>query len=153
MKHKVLRIPIYRQYCPDCGNTISLLPDFLVPWARFATWVREAAIVRRRKGFTYREIMESTTSAAVRFSRRTLKRWWKRYTLKTDAAALWVAKQLVASGSDEDLLRMYPAKIAPVLADTLDWFEQLLLRFSPVKPCRRGYWSFLNRRLPEGAWL
>lgn len=152
-KREVFRIPIYRQYCPDCGKTISLLPDFLVPWARFATWVREAAMIRRQKGFTCRQTIESTTWMAVRYSRRTLKRWWKRYTLQVNAAALWVAKQLTSSSFDEDLLRMYPSKIAPTPANTLDWFEQLILRYSPVKPWKRGYWSFLNTRLPESVRL
>lgn len=152
-KCDVIRIPIYRQYCPDCGKTISLLPDFLIPWARFATWVREAAMIRRSKGFSYRRTLETTTAVAFRYSRWTLKRWWKSYALKVDAAALWVAKQLISSEKDEDLLRMYPAKIKPTRADTLDWFELLLVRYSPVKPWKRGYWSFLNTRLPEELWL
>lgn len=152
-KREVIRIPIYRQYCPDCGKTLSLLPDFLVPWARYATWVREAAMLRKRKGFTCRQIIESTTVASLGYSRRTLKRWWKTHFLQVDIAALWVAKQLTSVGTNEDLLGMYPTKITPIPQDTLDWFEELLLRYSPVKPWRRGYWSYLNTRLPAAARL
>lgn len=36
-------IPIYRWLCPNCGTTVSLFPDFLIPWARFTKWVRESA--------------------------------------------------------------------------------------------------------------
>lgn len=152
-KHETVQIPIYRQYCPACGKTVSLLPDFLVPWARFVTWVREAAIARRQKGFSWRQTAESTTVSAVRYSRRTLKRWWKRHLLRAAPAALWVAGQLVSSGFEGDLLRIYPAKIAPLPADTLRWLEKLLSVYSPVGAWRRGYWAFLNTLLPKAARL
>ena len=87
-KDEIVQIPIFRQYCPACGKTISLLPDFLIPWARFATWVREAAMTRRQIGFTWRQTAESTTAPAVRYSLRTLKRWWKRYLLRAASTAL-----------------------------------------------------------------
>ncbi|MEB3104059.1 DUF6431 domain-containing protein, partial [Ferviditalea candida] len=152
-KQEVIRIPIYRQYCPECGKTISLLPDFLVPWARFATWVREAAMTRRQKGFTWHQATESTTAPPVWYSRRTLKRWWKRYLHRAAGAALWVAGQLVSSGFDGDLLRIYPAKIAPTTADTLSWLEKLLSVYSPAGSWRRGYWTLLNIWLPEAVRL
>lgn len=152
-KREIIQIPIYRQYCPDCGKTITLLPDFLVPWARFVTWVREAAMNRRQMGFTCRQTINSTSAVALRYSRRTLGRWWKRYVLQAISAALWVAGQLAASGSDEDLLRMYPAKIAPTPAYTLSWLDKLLIIYSPVRSWRRGYWSMLNTRLPASARL
>jgi len=148
-KNETIRIPIYRQHCPDCGKTISLLPDFLVPWARFASWVREAAMTRRQKGFTWQQAAESTTTPAIRYSRRTLKRWWKRYLHRAASAALWIAGQLVSSDFDSDLLRIYPAKVAPTSADTLSWLEKLISVYSPAGSWRRGYWPFLNTRLPE----
>ncbi|WP_372775682.1 DUF6431 domain-containing protein [Paenibacillus sp. 79R4] len=49
-KKEVARIPVYRWYCPDCKITFSLLPDFLVPWARHTTWVRESAITANTRG-------------------------------------------------------------------------------------------------------
>lgn len=146
-KREMLLIPIYRQYCPDCGTTISLLPDFLVPWARCATWIREAAMVRRQKGFTWREVQTSTASPAVRPSRRTLKRWRKRYEQRASSAAMQLADQLTRSGYDGDLLGMYPEKINPGPADTLNWLQKLLRIYCPVKPWRRGYRVFLNARL------
>jgi hypothetical protein len=152
-KQEMLRIPIYRQYCPDCGTTVSLLPDFLVPWARFATWVREAAMIRRQKGFSWRQTLTSTTSSAFRCSRRTMKRWWKRFAERASSAAMWVAGQLTRSGYDGDLLGMYPKKVNPELADTLNWLQKLLSIYCPVKPWRRGYWTFLNLRLPVAEQL
>lgn len=152
-KREMLRIPIYRQYCPDCGTTVSLLPDFLVPWARCVTWVREAAMVRRQKGFTWRQILTSTASPSVRYSRRTLKRWRKRYEQKAASAAMRLASQLTRAGYDGDLLGMYPEKINPGPADTLNWLQKLLSIYCPVKPWRRGYWAFLNTRLPVAEQL
>jgi hypothetical protein len=152
-KQETIQIPIYRQYCPSCGKTITLLPDFLVPWARVATWVREAAINRWQQGFTYRQTVESTTATVTRYSRRTLKRWWKAHLVKANSAAIWIARKLTFSGFDEDLLRMYPSKISPTSADTLQWLRQLLLLFTPLKPWRRGYWTFLNVQLPKDARL
>lgn len=149
----IVQIPIYRQFCPSCGKTISLLPDFLVPGARFATWVREAAMTRRLNGFTWRQVAENTSAPAVRCSRRTLKRWWQRYLRRAASAALWIAGQLVSSGFDGDLLRSYPSKVAPQPADTLDWLMQLLSVYTPAGSWRRGYWTLINTRLPESAQL
>lgn len=152
-KREMKWIPIYRQYCPECGTTVSLLPDFLVPWARFATWVREAAMIRRQKGFTWRQILTRTASLAFRCSRRTLKRWWKRYAERASSVAIWVAGQLTRAGYDRDLLGMYPEKVNPHPADTLNWLQKLLSIYCPVKPWRRGYWTFLNLRLPVAEQL
>lgn len=152
-KSEIVLIPIYRQICPSCGKTVSLLPDFLVPWARFATWVREAAMTRRQSGFTWRQMAESTTAPAVRCSHRTLKRWWQQYLQRAAFAALWVASELVSLGFDGDLLRSYPSKIAPKPADTLEWLKQLLSVYIPAGSWRRGYWTLLNTRLPVPARL
>lgn len=153
MKHEVIQIPIYRRYCPTCGMTISLLPEFLIPWARYATWVREAALKRKRKGFSWRQIAESTTAPTVRYCRRTLKRWWARYLYRAANAALWVAGKLVAQGANEDMFRLYPTMINPTPLDTLDWLNKLLSRYIPPGVSRRGYWPLLNSRLPAESRL
>jgi hypothetical protein len=152
-KLEMLSIPIYRQYCPMCGITVSLLPDFLVPWARCTTWIREAAMLRRQKGFTWREVQTSTASPAVRSCRRTLKRWQKRYEQRASSAAMRIAEQWTRSGYDGDLLSMYAEKINPGPADTLDWLQKLLRIYCPVKSWRRGYWAFLNAQLPVAEQL
>lgn len=152
-KHEVILIPIYRWYCPACNKTISLLPEFLIPWARYATWVREAALKRKRKGFPWRQIAESTTTSSVRYSFRTLKRWWARHLHRAANAALWVAGQFIAGGVDEDMLRLYPTMMNPTPMDTLDWLNKLLSRFIPAGASRRGYWTFLNAGLPAASRL
>lgn len=150
---ELIRIPVYRQFCPECKTAISLLPDFLVPWARYATWIREAAITRRTHGMTWRQTAINTTIPAVRYSKRTLKRWWKRYVTKAEFAAMWIAKELVSSGYNEDLLKMYPEKVTPQPTDTNRWLQKLQTFYCPFNPWRRGYWSFLNVRLPASGWL
>ncbi|MDQ0114111.1 DUF6431 domain-containing protein [Paenibacillus harenae] len=147
-KHCFYRIPIYRLYCPDCGKTISLLPDFLVPWARYATWVREAVITRKIQGRSYRQVRKTTTVPAVRFSLSTMKRWWKRHIHTASSVALWIAEQLTLFSSDRDLLRMYPSHVAAKPVDTLLWLQQLLSLYTPVHPWRQGYWALLNSRMP-----
>lgn len=152
-KKEVFVIPIYRCYCPTCKKTISLLPEFLIPWARYTTWVREAALTRKRKGFSWRQVTESTTAPSVRYNRRTLKRWWTRHLHRAADAALWVAGQFIAEGADEDLLRLYPTMMNPTPIDTLDWMNNLLSRYIPAGGSRRGYWPFLNSRLPAESRL
>lgn len=142
------QIPIYRLYCPDCGRTVSLLPDFLVPWARVVTWVREAAISRKLQGLSYRQVKITTTAPAVRYSRSTIKRWWKRHFRTASSIALWIAGQLISSGIHEDLLRRYPSQVAASPMGTLHWLQQLLALYTSVHPWRQGYWAWLNSRLP-----
>jgi len=38
------RLPVLRVYCPACGKTYTLLPDFLTPRHRYQTPVREAVV-------------------------------------------------------------------------------------------------------------
>jgi len=144
-KQELFHIPIYRWLCPVCGTTVSLLPDFLIPWARFSTWVREAAMIRKRQGQSWRRIADGVTSAHIGLSPSTIKRWWNRALIKTASVSLWVAEQLVAAGCEEDLLRLLPKPVAATSVDTLRWLDQLMQRFAPGRSTLRGYWSFLNR--------
>ncbi|KKM09094.1 hypothetical protein SY88_20310 [Clostridiales bacterium PH28_bin88] len=51
------RIPIQRYRCPSCGKTFSLLPNFIAPWQRFHTGLREKALrLRFEDGLSWREI-------------------------------------------------------------------------------------------------
>lgn len=146
---EMIHIPIYRWLCPDCRTTVSLLPDFLVPWARFTTWVREAAIVRKRQGRTFRQITQSITTPILGVSITTVKRWCKRHRIKAGATGLWICSQLVADGWEEDLIRMHPHPVNPLPTDTIIWFEQLQKYYTSKTSRLRGFWSLLNVRLPR----
>jgi len=115
-----LRIPIYRWLCPKCGTTVSLLPDFLVPWARCATWIREGAIKRKRLGQSFRRIAETVISPRIGLSPRTIKRWWYRHLARAADASLWLARELVRSGCEADLLLLFPN---PVSSDPANVWE------------------------------
>lgn len=147
-KRQYIQIPIYRWFCPNCKITVSLLPDFLVPWARFTTWIREAVIVRKRKGFAWSHIMQSVTSLPMSVSISTVKRWWKRYLSIIQPLSLWLAQALVMAGCNEDLLRMYPRPVRSTQKDAVIWFEQLQTLYTSKDSHLRGYWSFLNTKLP-----
>ncbi|HEY0826844.1 MAG TPA: DUF6431 domain-containing protein [Bacilli bacterium] len=147
-KSEMIYIPIYRWLCPSCRTTLSLLPDFLVPWARFTTWVREAAMVRKRQGRSWHQIAATITLPQIGVSSSTVKRWWKHYVKKAAPVALWMAAQLVAAGCEHDLLRQHPRPVNPTPSDTVIWLKQLQEGYTSQDSRIRGYWSFLNARLP-----
>src|SRR5690606_26418243 len=121
-KSELIQIPIYRWLCPDCGTTVSMLPDFLIPWARFTTFVRESAIVRKLQGKSLKWVASSVTSTSIGVSRSTVKRWWKRKRSQLPSLALWLAAQLVTNGCEEDVLRTYPNPVAAKPEDSWIWF-------------------------------
>lgn len=152
-KRERIQLPIYRWLCPHCGVTVSLLPDFLVPWARFTTWVREAAIVRKRQGRSFRRIAETITTPVIGLSRNTVKRWWKRYLIQAATTSLWIASQLTAAGDEADLLHLHPKPVNASPIETALWLEQLQKRYTSEQHDLRGYWSFINTRAPYGHHL
>lgn len=152
-KREWLQIPIYRWYCPHCKMTVSLLPDFLVPWARFTTWTREAAIVRKRSGYSWQEIAHSIVSSFIHVSTSTVKRWWKKHLLRAQAASQWLAHRLTLSGYNGDLLRKHPHPVSASPLDTVIWLAELQKLYTSEHSRLRGYWSFLNASLPTHQCL
>lgn len=97
---KVYRIPIYRWRCAGCGATVSVLPDFLAPYAQFVSLIREGVVRRRLAGWSVAKITARTCSTAVGgLSQRTVFRWLAR---AQKGAAAWT-KML-----SDLLLRMQP---------------------------------------------
>lgn len=156
-KRRRVRLPIYRWYCPKCGQTLSVLPDFLVPGGHFVTQVREAALRRRMRGESFTRIAQGVASVNVGgVSPDTIKRWWTRYLQKCGDAAQWVAAELIKSGVKEDLLRLHSKGVNPTPLDTINWLGILLKKFfnrEHLGPPLQGYFCFLNARLPEKMWL
>jgi len=112
LKHHQFKISIYRWRCPKCGETLSVLPDFLVPWGHFVTPVREAALKRKKHGESLKQIAKGLVSVkAGGVSIDTIKRWWTRHLQKAGDAAQWVAGELIQAGVNEDLLRFYILKV------------------------------------------
>jgi hypothetical protein len=151
-KYECIPIPIYRWYCPLCGKTVSLFPDFLIPWARVVTTVREAAFNRRKKGISFVKISKNIISPSIGgISTDTIKRWWCRYLAQIDRTSIWVAGELIHLGDGEDLLRLHSKGVNPTPLQTLDWFHTLLQKYVlhfQFNPPLMGYLSFLNTHLP-----
>lgn len=152
-KTEYLCIPIYRWLCPKCGTTVSLLPDFLVPWARCATWIREGAIRRKHLGQSFRRIAETVISPRIGLSPRTIKRWWRQQLARAADASLWLAGELVRLRCEADLLRMFPNPVSPDPANVWEWLAELLQHYTPRPSRLRGYWAFLNARMPKNLFL
>ncbi|TCS66816.1 hypothetical protein EDD64_1561 [Effusibacillus lacus] len=152
-KHQAIQVPIYRWYCTECRKTLTVLPDFLIPWARFATTVRESAIVRRLQGLSLSQIIQGVASFAVGISAATVKRWWKRHLCQVNRVSLYMAGKLVERGTTQDLFHLYPRGVNPALADTAHWLRSLVQvyasYFSHGMYPLRGYWCWLNTQLPH----
>ena len=106
-------------------------------------------MVRKRQGQSFRWIARSVASFQIGVSPSTIKRWWKQLLHKSASASLWLAKELVESGWEEDLVRMHPKPVAAAASDAYLWLEQLLKRYAPGRSRLRGYWLYLNGRMPR----
>lgn len=152
-KHQTFQIPIYRWSCTACRKTLTVLPDFLIPWARFATTVRESVILRRLQGQSLSQIIQGVASFVIGISVATVKRWWKRHLCQVDRVSLFVGGKLVQRGNTQDLWHLYPRGINPVLADTAHWLRSLVQVYASYFTHGvyklRGYWCWLNTQLPR----
>ncbi len=156
-KHDQFKLPIYRWRCPQCGKTLSALPDFLVPGGHFATPIREAALKRRKSGESLKQIAKSVvTVKAGSISTKTIKRWWKQHLDKAGEVTQWLAGELIRSGVNDDLLRLHSQGVNPTPIDTLQWLTTLVQKYFQRLGLRQplmGYFGFINTRLPSSIWL
>ena len=151
-KYFSYRIRIYRWCCPECGKTISLMPTFLIPYARFYTPLRESAIKRRMNGESYNSIAEKIVSQKNGgLSMQTVKRWWKNFMKNVLPATNWLAGELIKLGEAEDLLRLHSTGVNPSICHTIKWFFMLAHKY--VSRFKRtnlwGLFTFINPRLPH----
>lgn len=154
-KRKYYQIPIYRWCCPNCGHTISALPNFLTPWGHFALPVREAALKRKADGQSWQKIMKNIVLDGI--SRRTIKRWWKCHLYKAAGTARWLCAELIHAGENEDLLRLHSCGINPTSQDTVHWLTTLVRKYLSLlalnpKPLM-GYFGILNTILPASKLI
>ena len=157
LKYRQFKLPIYRWRCPACGQTLSILPDFLVPWGHFVTPIREAALKRKEHGQSLKRIAKGIVSVkAGGISIDTIKRWWIRHLQKAGDAAQWLAGKLIQAGANEDLLRSHFQGVNPTPMDTVRWLTFLVKKYLnrlDLSPSLMGYFGFLNTRLPAKMWI
>lgn len=93
----ITRIPIYRRFCPSCGKTFSLLPDFLYPYYVHSGWILQKAwILRYIKAKSYNSIqtvISSNETGGISFN--TIKRWDCLWKLKRDSLIHLLLSHLV----------------------------------------------------------
>jgi len=128
-------IPIYRWFCPSCRKTCSVLPDFLRPYARFITLVREAVVRGRlRRGLPWSTLAQRLSSPAVSWlSEKTLRRWLGR---ARDLAGEWsqcLAERVLNFWPATDLYALAPRRESAdaalhFLLDVGDWYRRQMGR-------------------------
>lgn len=151
-------VPIYRRLCPDCGLSISLLPDFLTPRSAYQTPDRELAVgLCLFAGLTRRKAARlpcfTTASGVSLVSEKTVHRFLDRLTRAGKKVAALVVQQVLTYLPHVDLENLRPAgkqghaKILWGLGGRL--LE--LFRRDGLKIPEPGILRLLNRLLPVGT--
>lgn len=153
---RVFQIPIYRWRCPQCKKTLTVLPDFLKPYARFLALLREKAVWRRLAGWSWERIARAVSSPAVSIvSVRTLLRWFKR-------AGDWVSDRgteplgrLVTLAPGLEIHGLAAADTSPVALLTFlrQTGQHLYSHVGRPKPGHPGLYALLNRLLGGRPYL
>lgn len=101
---KVYTVPVYRWRCPGCERTVSVLPDFLVPYAQFVSLVREGVLRRWLRNWpVVRIAAEACTASADGLSERTVVRWLARLKQIAGGWAQLLANRLLLARPGSDL--------------------------------------------------
>lgn len=144
---RLVRIPIYRWKCPHCGRTVSVLPDFLKPYARFLSFLREKAIWRRLAGWTWERIAWTVSSPAVSVvSVRTLLRWFTRAVSWAAGRGAEPVGRFAEAAPTLDIGALKPADVTATalltfLRQTGHLLQQQVGRLDRSHP---GLYAFLN---------
>ncbi|BAD41706.1 MAG: DUF6431 domain-containing protein [Symbiobacterium sp.] len=152
--HQKAYIPIYRWWCPGCRKTCAILPDFLKPYARFITLVREAVVRGRvRRGLPWSTLARRLSSPTVSWlSEKTLRRWLVRARALAGEWSQYLAERVLRFWPDTDLDALTPRREGPdatlhFLLDVGDWYRRQMGR-RPEE--HGGVFAALNR-LGEGT--
>ncbi|WP_429776215.1 DUF6431 domain-containing protein [Brevibacillus agri] len=147
-KSRTYLIPVQRRCCRGCKITLSLLPCFLIPWARFANHIREFMGRWLFQGIPLACLPERlTTTQTSILSLRTLYRW--KGTLKKKFQDWWVKQRAELAHQfeeEEGLLDLY--------RNGMNTEQELRLLFSlflgEERAMRKGHlFSRMNLRLSD----
>lgn len=155
-RRQIYRIPIYRWKCPECGRTVSVLPDFLKPHARFLSLLREKAVWRRLAGWQWERIALAVSSTAVSLvSVRTLLRWFQRAVSWAAGRGAEPLGRLVEVAPSLDIGALKPSDVKP--ADVLRFVRQtgqlLQRQVGRLDRSHPGLYAFLNSLLGGPPYL
>lgn len=113
-------VPIYRQYCPGCGLTASLLPAFIKPFQRLCLHDLERVLCLYVEGVSIERLAEELGVEPL-----TLRRWLRRLAERAPAHGTWLARRILLTRTVPDPTRG-PARSR---RDTINLFLRLTRRF------------------------
>lgn len=142
------RIRVYRWCCPQCRKTVSVLPDFLVPYGRFVNVLREQAVRLVVKGETLARVALRVSSPAVSVvSTRTIRRWVRRVETLAGALSTWLVELILQVVPHLDLYTLSPRQTGPraALSFLLDVGTYWYRLFALPRGAHPGLFAALSR--------
>jgi hypothetical protein len=88
--NRKVTIPMYRWYCPECKESISIWPEFVLPYQSEVAETHEQAVVEHLAGRSFTD-----TANDLGYDPRTVARWVKRVLTQAFCLAPRLAKLLL----------------------------------------------------------
>ena len=134
---------IYRYLCRLCRRTVSLLPDFLLPYLRFSLpLVGRFLIARLRDGQTLQNSAESAGLADMPYQRG--QHWIRRFRKQVTSVAVALVFLTTAVPAPSLMAR------ALSMLQTVGWIPAHRFLFSELRLHLLGWPAFLA---PDGQWV
>jgi hypothetical protein len=132
------RLLVLRVRCPVCDRTATVLPDFLTPYRRYRSPVREAVVTGE--------------DPAPPCDARTARRWQVAFAsalpLATHAVTAWLLTEARPLSRQEPRLLTGACRGVPGLRQLRDWAQQ-----QGRAPAASGLFGWLNREFgQQQAW-
>jgi hypothetical protein len=139
-------IPILRRRCPTCSKTYSLIPCFIIPWARFANHIRELMGRWLLAGVPLARLQENLSTFATSIvSLKTLYRWKAKLKAVFEQWMMDQRNRIILSGEGE-MLSLYRLGIST--AQECEFFLSLFFGGTTHIPGKGRLFSVINIRLP-----
>lgn len=147
---KITKIPIYRRYCPACGKTFSLLPDFLYRYRVHSGRILQRAwILRYIKGKSYHFIQTSISKNVIGgISYKTVKRWDRLWgSVKTSLIAFLLSSIVELQPDVYVFQEIKPLTDEQVLLFLLPLAWEIFHPTAPYPSC--GFFQWINQLIDK----
>ena len=114
----LIDISIQRARCKTCNVTHAILPCFIIPYSRFLSKIKGAAIKGHAEGLSAEKIADQLGLIDSRI----IKIWWKKFSGKANSLSKWLAKILSSTSGYTKWLRGTPESIKELVC----WVFKLL---------------------------
>src|SRR6202050_2837786 len=133
-------IPIRRYLCPSCQRTVSLLPQFALPFLRFSIPVMSLFLIARLlNGCTLKASAQAAAQPAMPYQRGQL--WSRRFQKQAESLCLVLAALTVPHATPNFVTR------ALQMLQTIGWTTAHRFLFSDLRTLLLGWPPFLA---PDG---